>query len=79
MLRITGIQLSTDIILIYLLYRASKERDSVVFKCINISDVNIIETEIFEILPIYLIPVYSLYRDRAYKERESVVFKCINK
>jgi hypothetical protein len=43
MLRITGIQLSTDMILtVYLLYRASKERDSVVFKCINISDVNII-------------------------------------
>ena len=30
------------------LYRARKERDSVVFKCLNISDVNI--EKIFEIL-----------------------------
>ena len=26
---------------VYLLYRARKQRDSVVFKCINISDINI--------------------------------------
>jgi hypothetical protein len=50
MLCITGIQLSTDIILrVYSLYRARKQRDSVVFKCINISDVYYIE-KIFEIL-----------------------------
>jgi hypothetical protein len=49
-----GIQLSVDIILtVCSLYRASKERDSVVFKCINISGVNIIE-KIFETLPIYI-------------------------
>ena len=39
---ITGIQLSADISLtVYSLYRARKQRDSVVFKCINISDINI--------------------------------------
>ena len=42
MLCITGIQLGVDIILtVYSLYRARKHRDSVVFKCINISDINI--------------------------------------
>ena len=42
MLCFTGIQLSTDISLtVYSLYRARKQRDSVVFKCINISDINI--------------------------------------
>jgi hypothetical protein len=42
MLCITGIQLSADISLtVYSLYRARKQRDSVVFKCINISDINI--------------------------------------
>jgi hypothetical protein len=42
MLCITGIQLSTDISLtVYSLYRARKQQDSVVFKCINISDINI--------------------------------------
>jgi hypothetical protein len=42
MLCITGIQLSADISLtVYSLYRATKQRDSVVFKCINISDINI--------------------------------------
>jgi hypothetical protein len=43
MLCITGIQLSADIILtVYSLYRARKEWDNVVFKCINISvsDIN---------------------------------------
>ena len=39
---ITGIQLSADISLtVYSSYRARKQRDSVVFKCINISDINI--------------------------------------
>ena len=39
---ITGIQLSADISLtVHSLYRARKQRDSVVFKCINISDINI--------------------------------------
>jgi hypothetical protein len=42
MLCITGIQLSADISLtVYSLCRARKQRDSVVFKCINISDINI--------------------------------------
>jgi hypothetical protein len=42
MLCITGIQLDVDIILtVYSLYRARKQRDSVVFKCVNISDINI--------------------------------------
>jgi hypothetical protein len=49
MLCITGIQLSADIILtVYSLNGARKERDSVVLKCINISDVNI--EKIIEIL-----------------------------
>ena len=39
---------------IYSLYRARKQRDSVVFKCINISDVYYIE-KIFEIL-------YAIYK-----------------
>ena len=42
MLCITGIQLSADIgLTVYSFYRARKQRDSVVFKCINISDINI--------------------------------------
>jgi hypothetical protein len=44
MLCITGIQLhvNADMILtVYSLYRARKQRDSLVFKCINISDINI--------------------------------------
>jgi hypothetical protein len=47
---ILGIQLSADIILtVYSLYRATKERDSLVFKYIlNISCMNI--EKIFEIL-----------------------------
>jgi hypothetical protein len=46
---ILGIQLSADIIFtVYSLYRGRKERDSVVFKYINISDMNI--EKIFEIL-----------------------------
>jgi hypothetical protein len=47
---ILGIQLSADIILtVYSLYRATKERDSLVFKYIlNISGMNI--EKIFEIL-----------------------------
>jgi hypothetical protein len=54
MLCITGIQLSADIILtVYSLYRGRKERDSVVFKCINISEVNIEKS--FEIL-------YAIYK-----------------
>jgi hypothetical protein len=39
MLCITGIQLSADIILTVYSLTARKERDSVIFKCINISDV----------------------------------------
>jgi hypothetical protein len=39
---ILGIELSADIVLtVYLLYRTRKERYSVVFKYINISDMNI--------------------------------------
>ena len=42
MLCIMGIQISADIILtVYSLYRVRKERDIVVFKCINISVINI--------------------------------------
>ena len=38
---ILGIQLSADIIFtVYSLYRGRRERDSVVFKYINISDMN---------------------------------------
>jgi hypothetical protein len=49
MLCITDIQLSADIILtVCSLNGARKERDSVVLKCINISDVNI--EKIIEIL-----------------------------
>jgi hypothetical protein len=45
----TGIQSSTDIILtVYSIYKARKQRDSVVLKCINILDMNI--EKIFEIL-----------------------------
>ena len=92
MLCIKGIQLSTDIILrVYSLYRATKQRDSVVFKCINISDVYIILRKSLRFYAIYksmlcikgiqlstdiILRVYSLYRAR--KQRDSVVFKCIN-
>jgi hypothetical protein len=39
---ITGIQLSADIgLTVYSLYRARKQQDSVVLKCINISEINI--------------------------------------
>jgi hypothetical protein len=49
MLCITGIQLSTDIILtVYSRYKAMKQRDSVVLKYVYISDMNI--EKIFEIL-----------------------------
>ena len=42
MICITDIQLSADIgLTVYSFYRARKQRDSVVFKCINISDINI--------------------------------------
>ena len=48
MLCITGIQLSADIgLTVYSLYRARKQRDSVVFKCINISDINIEKILVF--------------------------------
>jgi hypothetical protein len=46
---ILGIQLSADIIFtVYPLYRGRKERESVVFKYINISEMNI--EKIFQIL-----------------------------
>ena len=45
MLCITGIQLRAHIgLTVYSLYRARKQQDSVVFKCINISDINIEKT-----------------------------------
>ena len=78
MLCITGIQISTDIILrVYSLYRDRKQRDSVVFKCINISDEYIILRKSLRYYAIYKLmlcitgiqsstdislTVYSLYR-----------------
>ena len=45
MLCITGIQVSAhNGLTVYSLYRARKQRDSVFFKCINISDINIEKT-----------------------------------
>ena len=92
MLCITGIQLSTDISLtVYSLYIARKQRDSVVFKCINISDVYYILRKSLRFYALYKLmlcitgiqlstdislTVYSLYRAR--KQRDSVVFKCMN-
>ena len=58
-IEILGIQLSVDIILtVYSLYSARKERySSIVFKYINISDINI--EKIFEILPAFNLPAFS--------------------
>jgi hypothetical protein len=91
MLCIMGIQLSTDIILtVYSIYKARKQRDSVFFKCINISDVYSLRISLrfYAIYKLMLcimgiqlsanisLTVYSLHRAR--KQRDSVFFKCIN-
>ena len=81
MLCMTVFQSSTDICRRYIHYTELGRSDSVVFKCINISDVNI--ENFFEILGIQLsadiiFTVYSLYRCTVRRQkRDSVVFKYI--
>ena len=78
MLCMTVFQSSTDICRRYIHYTELGRSNSVVFKCINISDVNI------EILGIQLsadiiFTAYSLYRGTVRRQkRDSVVFKYIN-
>ena len=81
MLCMTVFQSSTDICRRYIHYTELGKSDSVLFKCINISDVNI--ENFFEILGIQLsadiiFTVYSLYRCTVRRQkRDSVVFKYI--
>jgi hypothetical protein len=82
MLCMTVFQSSTDICRWYIHYTELGRSDSVVFKCINISDVNI--ENFFEILGIQLsadiiFTAYSLYRGTVRgQKRDSVVFKYIS-
>ena len=82
MLCMTVFQSSTDICGRYIHYTELGRSDSVVFKCIYISDLNI--ENFFEILGIQLsadiiFTAYSLYRGTVRRQkRDSVVFKYIS-